>query len=140
MECISSVRYKVRLNDLVIEIPPSEHELRQGDPLSPYLFLICSEWLSMKLGTEISSHRLGIKICQSVPTISDLFFADDNVFFMKATEQNAERLRAVLREYEELLGQRINSAKSEIVYNRNVVSSVRQQINGIFAVKEVGVH
>ncbi|KAL9674710.1 hypothetical protein QQ045_002909 [Rhodiola kirilowii] len=141
MECISSVRYKVKLNDLFLDIPPPERGLRQGDPLSPYLFLICSEWLSIKLAAEVCSKRLkGVRICHGAPMVSHLFFADDSIFFMKATEQNARRLRAILNEYEDLSGQRISAAKSEIVYSRNVAAPVRQVINGVFAFKEVEVH
>ncbi|CAM8991132.1 unnamed protein product [Rhodiola kirilowii] len=141
MECISSVRYKIKLNDLIIDIPPPERGLRQGDPLSPYLFLICSEWLSMKLVAEANSKRLkGVRVCQGAPMVSHLFFADDSVFFMKATEQNARRLRAILSEYEVLSGQRISAEKSEIVYSRNVAAPLRQLINGVFAVKEVEAH
>ncbi|KAL9671188.1 hypothetical protein QQ045_008754 [Rhodiola kirilowii] len=141
MECISSVGYKIKLNDLIIHIPPPERGLRQGDPLSSYLFLICSEWLSIKLVAEANSKRLkGVRVCQGAPMVSHLFFADDSVFFMKATEQNARRLRAILSEYEVLSGQRISAEKLEIVYSRNVAAPLRQLINGVFAVKEVEAH
>ncbi|CAM8943968.1 unnamed protein product [Rhodiola kirilowii] len=141
MGCISSVRYKIIFKSVTIDIPPLKRGLRQGDPLSPYLFLLCSEWLSMKLEEEILSKSLkGVRICQGAPVLSHLFFADDSVFFLKATEQNARCLRAILRDYEGISGQRINSAKSEIVYSSNVDTPSRQLINGIFAVKEVEKH
>ncbi|CAM8982176.1 unnamed protein product [Rhodiola kirilowii] len=141
MDCISSVRYKINLNGMIVDIPSPARGLRQGDPLSPYLFLLCSEWLSRKLEEGILSKSItGVRICQGAPIISHLFFADDSVFFLKATEQSARGLRAILREYEGISGQRINSAKSEIVYSRNVDGPRRQLINGIFAVKEVEVH
>ncbi|KAL9683373.1 hypothetical protein QQ045_015194 [Rhodiola kirilowii] len=141
MECISSVKYKVKLNDMIIDLSPPERGLRQGDPLSPYLFLLCSEWLSLRIGGEVVRGRLkGVRVCRGAPVISYLFFADDSVFFMKATEQNASRLKAIFSEYEDLPGQRINAAKSEIIFSRNVAMSSRQLIKGIFAVKEVDRH
>ncbi|CAM8893848.1 unnamed protein product [Rhodiola kirilowii] len=141
LECIRSVRYKVKFNDLLIDLPAPERGLRQGDPLSPYLFLLCSEWLSERIGTEISSNSLkGVRICQGAPIVSHLFFADDSIFFMKATEANARGLKTVLDEYEALSGQRINFDKSEMVFSRNVPALLRKQIRDIFGVREVGVH
>ncbi|KAL9690018.1 hypothetical protein QQ045_010411 [Rhodiola kirilowii] len=141
LECISSVRYKVKLNDRVIDLPPPERGLRQGDPLFPYLFLLCSEWLSMKIEEEAAGRRLkGVRVCQGAPMITHLFFADDSTFFMKATEQNAVCLKEVLRMYEAISGQRINNAKSEVVFSRNVDTRSRQVIKDLFAVKEVERH
>ncbi|KAL9671045.1 hypothetical protein QQ045_008608 [Rhodiola kirilowii] len=121
MECISSIRYKINMNDMIINFPPPERGLRQGDHLSPYLFLLCSEWLSMKIAEEVTGNRLnGVRVCQGAPIISHLFFSDDSIFFMKATGQNALRLKEIFIEHESLSGQRINNAKSEIVFSRNV--------------------
>ena len=49
MECVSSVSYRIRFNDTEIEEFFPSRGLRQGDPLSPYLFLICGEVLSCLL-------------------------------------------------------------------------------------------
>ncbi|KAL9687478.1 hypothetical protein QQ045_031881 [Rhodiola kirilowii] len=141
MECIRSVRYKVKVNNMVIEIPPPQRGLRQGDPLSPYLFLLCAEWLSLKISREVHSQRLkGVKVCHGAPVISHLFFADDCIFFMKATLQNAGRLKAVMERYESISGQRINLAKSEIVFSRNVAEAVKFRIVDTFRVQVVGAH
>ncbi|KAL9683445.1 hypothetical protein QQ045_015267 [Rhodiola kirilowii] len=141
LESIRSVKYKVRFNDLLIDLLAPERGLRQGDPLSPYLFLLCSEWLSGKIETEISSHSLkGVRVCHGAPIVSHLFFADDSIFFMKATEANARGLKTVLDEYEALSGQGINFAKSEMVFSRNVPVLLRKQISVIFGVREVGLH
>ncbi|KAL9678100.1 hypothetical protein QQ045_015939 [Rhodiola kirilowii] len=64
MSCICLVKYTVRVNDmLTIEFRP-KRGIRQGDPLSPYLFLIYTEWLTSKLREMQRSNKInGVKIC-----------------------------------------------------------------------------
>ena len=51
--------------------------LRQGDHLSPYLFILCTEGLSALIKqAEARGDLHGVKICQNVPIISHLLFAD----------------------------------------------------------------
>lgn len=50
--------------------PTSTRGLRQGDPLSPYLFLLCAEGLSSLLSQKENQGQLqGIKICRGGPSI-----------------------------------------------------------------------
>jgi hypothetical protein len=97
MACISSVRYKVRYNDQETgEIIPTRG-LRQGDPLSPYLFLICAEGLSTALAHEEEVRGIeGVRVCRNAPSVSHLLFADDSLILMKANLVNSTSLRRVL--------------------------------------------
>ena len=87
MSCISSVSYYVLLNgQLVGNIKPS-HGLRQGDPLLPYLFLMCAMGLQSLLNkAEVEEHIRGVAIYRNGPKVSQLFFADDSVLFCSAKE------------------------------------------------------
>ncbi|KAL9676996.1 hypothetical protein QQ045_005219 [Rhodiola kirilowii] len=121
MECVTTVRYKVKVNDLLVDISPRQIGLRQEDPLSPYLFLLCSEWLSIQLEKETLCRSLKVvRVSHGAPVVTHLFFADDSIYFMKATKANARTLLFVLREYETISSQRINFAKSKIYFSRNV--------------------
>ena len=86
MSCLRSVSYFVLLNvQLVGNIKPSRG-LRQGDPLSPYLFLMCAMGLqSLLQQAKVNGEISGVTICRNGPRISHLFFTDDSVLFYRAT-------------------------------------------------------
>lgn len=77
--CVSRVKYSVLLSGKEIGPITPSRGLRQGDPVSPYLFLICAEGLSAiirRREEEGSFHDC--KIARSAPSVSHLFFADDS--------------------------------------------------------------
>nr|KYP39961.1 hypothetical protein KK1_038699 [Cajanus cajan]KYP39965.1 hypothetical protein KK1_038703 [Cajanus cajan] len=87
--------------------------LRQGDPLSPYLFILCAEGLSSLLRkAEARGELHEATICRGAPQVSHLLFADDCFLFCKATELECTTLRTILQQYESASGQAINLKKS----------------------------
>lgn len=95
--------------------------LRQGDPLSPYLFLLCVEGLSWSLKQAAEEGRInGCKIHVQAPAVTHLLFADDSFLFCKATMEEIREVKTVLQNYELQSGQAINFQKSGIYFSSNV--------------------
>jgi len=120
MMCITTVEYHVIFNGEHIGPITPERGLRQGCPLSPYLYIICAEGLS----TILKNHELrgkihGNCICRSTLSVSHLLFADDSFLFSKATTAEAQSLKDILSHYESVFGQAINYGKSVIAFNAN---------------------
>ncbi|XP_071938995.1 uncharacterized protein [Coffea arabica] len=139
ISCISSVTYSFNINGEHKELITPSRGIRQGDPLSPYLFLLCSEGLSSllqkaKLGKELT----GVKISRGAPVITHLFFADDSLVFCKASKQEAEKLIMILKEYEEATGQLINLEKSSVFFSKNTMPDVREEVcQALGSIKQV---
>lgn len=85
MNCITSASFSVILNgEPTGKIIPTRG-LRQGDPLSPYLFLLCLEGLSLLINMATRTKVIsGIQIARSAPKLTHLFFADDSLVFLRA--------------------------------------------------------
>jgi hypothetical protein len=99
MSCVSSVRYQVRLNNDLSDFIYSTRGLRQGDPLSAYLFLLCAEGLSSLIKFEENeSNILGVRVCREAPAVSHLLFADDSLILMRADASNVECLKRILND------------------------------------------
>ncbi|KAL9664147.1 hypothetical protein QQ045_019545 [Rhodiola kirilowii] len=97
MECVLSVTYAVSVNNMMTEDIRPERGISQGDPLSPYLFLIVTEWLNMKLKEMHDRGEVnGVRICREAPEVTHLLFADDSMFFLKADHKNAYNLKRVM--------------------------------------------
>ena len=132
MECVSSVKYHIRFNDTETDEFTPTRGLRQGDPLSPYPFLICSEGLSSMLSHEEEVRGIeGKKVSRNAPSISHLLFADDSLILMRATVQNASTLKRVLDTYCESSGQRVSTPKSSIFFSPNTRVNDRESICGM---------
>lgn len=81
MQCVTTVSYTfVRgLNKMGPICPGSG--IRQGDPLSPFLFILCGEGLKALIRKYERRKQLqGIKICRNAPVISHMLFADDRIY------------------------------------------------------------
>ena len=82
MSCIGSSLYQILVNGVPKgDIRPTRG-IRQGDPLSPHLFLICSEVLNQQLQHAARPEEIrDFSLCRNGPRISHLFFADDTLLF-----------------------------------------------------------
>lgn len=138
MLCVETVDYSVILNGSMIGPVVPGRGLRQGDPLSPYLFILCAEGLSALIRkAEGRGDIHGIKICRNAPIVSHLLFADDCFLFFRAEESEAMIMKEILSTYENASGQSINLQKSEIFYSRNVLEPVENSITNILGVQQV---
>lgn len=141
MHSIGSVKYRIKINGSRSDFVIPQRGLRQGDPISPYLFIICAEWLARKIYEYQGVGRFnGIQISRGAPLVSHLFFADDSIFFSKATEANANILGSILLEYQGLSGQAVNLSKSEVVFSRNVDMVARSGIMKVLGIKQAESH
>ena len=85
MACVTSVRYSVKFNGRLLESFSPSRGLRQGDPLSPFLFLFVADALSALISKSMREEGLqGVNICRGAPVISHLLFADDSLLFFHA--------------------------------------------------------
>ena len=82
IKCVTTISYDVVVNgNPVGHIIPSIG-LRQDDPLSPYLFILCTKALSSMLSkAKCKGVIMGVPTSKNGPRINHLFFADDNLIF-----------------------------------------------------------
>ena len=119
MECVSSVSFSLLINGGKSEFFKPSRGLRQGDPLSPYLFMLCQDILSRLLHREFLNGNLsGVKAHICSPALTHVMYADDIVLFSKAKEKEVV-LNACLEKYCSWLGQLINRSKSGVTFSKS---------------------
>lgn len=89
--------------------------VRQGDPLSPYLFLICAEIMSSMIreNTNIKGIKLNIK------NVMLSQFADDTTVFLDGSERSFRECIRTLKLFATMSGLKINSEKTQVVWIGN---------------------
>lgn len=113
--CIISPRFFVSLNGNLAGYFKGANGLRQGDPLSPYLFVLAME-VFYKLMLEYTKAGFGFKFhhrCSKLQ-ITHLCFTDDLLIFSEADKSSISIIQAPLREFESLSGLKVNPSKSSM--------------------------
>lgn len=120
MQCVKSVSYSILINGTPYgQITPTRG-IRQWDPLSPYLFLLCAEGLSASLGkVEDEGLILGAPIAARGYKLSHLLFPDNNLLFCRVNSVEWDNVLSLLTKYEKVSEQKLNSHKTSIFYSRN---------------------
>ena len=91
----------------------TSYGIKQGDPLSPYLFLLWAEGLSSLIRKAIDNHHLkGMVSCNGGVKLSHLLFVNDSLLFFEATTRECQNLLDILAMYEGASGQAINRKKN----------------------------
>ena len=136
--CVSLVSFEVVINGGKSEYFKPSRGLRQGDPLSPYLFILYQEVLSRFIEHDLKLKNIvGIKSSISGPMISHVMYADDIILFTKASRKDAESLVKTLEKYCCWSSQAINRSKSGVFFSKHTQSNARRSIKGILQVKSL---
>jgi hypothetical protein len=129
MKCVTSVRYSIIVNGNPVGDFTHSRGIRQGDPLSPYLFLLRPECFSSMLHhAEQRGFISGVPTSPKGPRISHLFFADDSLLFCKANRVEWRHLMKIISTYEAGSGQKVNLQKTSAFFSRNTSLDRRQEI------------
>jgi hypothetical protein len=128
-ECLTSVSYSVLINGEPHRSFKPTRGLRQGDPLSSYLFLLCTEGLHGLLHEAALSGVIhGVSISRSAPKLSHLFFVNDSLLFCRANVQECQKVLGILTLYEQASGQKINRNKTTIFFSKSTSLDVQEAI------------
>ena len=132
MACVTSVRYSIKFNGAISDSFAPSCGLRQGDPLSPYLFLLVADGLSIQFDNGINSAELSLlKITRKAPGISHLLFADDNLLPFKPSHDGEVEVSSLLENYWLASRRRINHDKSFIFCNREDAHRLSRKMSRI---------
>jgi hypothetical protein len=114
-ECITSPRFSICLNGTLVGYFEGKKGLRQGDPLSPYLFVLAMEVFA-RIMADLTAQGSGFKFhpkCLKL-RLTHLCFVDDLLIFAEASLRSIQTIKAALAEFESLSGLKANPSKSSL--------------------------
>ena len=130
MSCVSTVSTSILVNGEMLDPFYPSRGIRQGDPLSPYLFILRMDFLGQLIEEKCSNNLWQpVKVSQSGSTFSHFLFADDLMFFAKADLTNCLAIRDVLDMFYSLSGQSVSEAKSRVFLSPNVDRDTRKSLS-----------
>ena len=138
MGCISIATYSILINgEPQGNIVPTR-ELRQGDPLSPYLFLLCTKaFYGLLKKVEDMGEIKGVSISRNGPKLTHLLFADDSLIFCRAQDNDCQKLLEILNTYERASGQQINRDKTTLFFSKSTSPDMQESIKQALGVSVV---
>jgi len=113
---ISSSFFSILINGIPSPTFRPSRGIHQGDPISPFLFVILAEGLGRSIKEALLLHQLKGLAFHQTPTFSHQQFVDDNMVFGHPSVQEARSLKSILTDFSEASGALINKVKSQIFF------------------------
>ncbi|KAE8691145.1 hypothetical protein F3Y22_tig00110893pilonHSYRG01320 [Hibiscus syriacus] len=138
MHCITSTSMQIQWNGENSSAFQPERGIRQGNPLSPYLFVLAMKRLghSIRKCVEEGDWK-GYYFSRQGLSISHLFFADDLMLYAKADLHHAEIIEKTLKEFGYFLGHKVSKRKTRIYFSPNTTISTKSSILSCLGFQEV---
>lgn len=132
MLCVRSASFNVLINGSIVGYITPSRVLIQGDPMSPYLFILCTEILTRLLLRSSRQGKLkGALMSRQSLEITHVLFADDLILCGRATKKVAKEISDCLRTYCQWSGQQVNAAKLPINFSKNTPRTKAISVNPI---------
>ena len=136
MACVTTISFEVLINGGKSDQFKLGRGVRQGDPLSPFLFILAQEVMFRLLDREFHLKKISrVKASINGPAITHVMYADDIVLFSKATRMEAKAINECLDMYCKWSGQCINRSKSGIYFSKHTPRQTTRGIKQIFHMK-----
>ncbi|XP_075087618.1 uncharacterized protein LOC142169628 [Nicotiana tabacum] len=129
---LSNNWYLVLVNGQSSGFFKSTRGVKQGDPLSPTLFILSAEVLFRSLNRlfeDESFRRFGMP--KWTEHLNHLAYVDDTIIFASAHQPSLTKIMTVLSSYEEISSQQINRAKSSYHMHANAANALIQKVEDI---------
>ncbi|CAL1407561.1 unnamed protein product [Linum trigynum] len=121
MHCVEQNRMRILWNGQLSQPIAPTRGVRQGDPLSPYLFVLCMERLSHLIDELVANgHWKAIRLSSNDPPLTHLFFADDLLLFAEAETRQVRVIKRCLDDFCASSGQIVNYQKSILYVSPNI--------------------
>lgn len=135
MHCVSLSTFSILWNGNKLPNFKPTHGLRQGDPLSPYLFILCIEKLSIAINNAVLQWNWEpIHITNSGP-LSHLLFADDVLLFTKAKSSQFRFVSDLFDSFSKASGLKINLSKSRALFSSGTPQAKINKLTSISGIR-----
>ena len=127
--CVKTVIYLVLVNVEPYGMFHPTRGIRQGDPLSPFVFLLCTEGLNGLIKkAERNGDIHGFSLCRRGPKLTHLLFVNDSLLLCRATMEECGKVLNMLSDYEDASGQKINKSKMALFFSKAMDGDIKDQI------------
>ena len=121
MACITSATMRILWNGEAIDEFIPSRGIRQGCPLSPYLFVLCIEHLSHGIHNAVNVGKWHpIMLSRTGTPLSHLFFADDLLLLAEATVEQAKVISTILADFCFCSDAKVNTSKTLLYFSKNM--------------------
>ena len=128
MVCVKSVSYSILVNGEPKGLIRPSRGIRQGDPLSPFLFLLCTEGLHSLITKAANEDSIrGFSLCRRSPILTHFLLADDSLLFYRANRHDSLKVLEILATYESVSGQQINRRKTSLFFSKSTSEEEKRE-------------
>lgn len=137
MSCITTTTTSILINGTRTSYFSPSRGIRQGDPLSPYIFIMCIEIRFHMINQSVDYLNWHpIRISKHGLHMSHLFFDNDIMLLSKVNLQSYHAIIDVLNHFNQICGKKINFLKSKIFFSKHCSATNKNFVLQSFSMKE----